>query len=259
MSSSENILNEMKEISLLLADADRILPFTLPQGYFEGFPDAVIHKIQNAPALLPEAKHSYQVPDNYFETLPERILSKIQVDHRASHEELNLVAPLLTKIGREPVMSVPEGYFEQLQPLDKLTDHTAKAKVITFRNYSRWIQYAAAAMVTGILITGAFIFTDSNSYLDQEKKGRIEMRGIPDSAKDATIISPANSDNAEEASDNTLANGKDGEEAINTISKSARSISTLEMVSDEELKKYLEENAVPEPVYPDNAEIEDSL
>jgi hypothetical protein len=41
--------------------------------------------------------------------------------------------------------------------------------------------------------------------------------------------------------------------------KSKPSKSTLELLSDEELKRYLEENAIPEPVYPDNTEIEDSL
>ena len=258
MSSSEDILNEMREISPLLANTLRVTPYTLPKGYFEGLPGAVLQKIPDAPSLMPGLTHGYEVPENYFENLSDTILSKVQTNNRELTEELELMAPLLNTISKEPVLSLPEGYFEQIAPL-AVIDQPEKAKVVRFRNYNRWIQYAAAAMVTGILVTGAFIFTDSNSYLEQEKKARIELRGLPDSAKDAGLLKPVGSDNAEETADNTLTNDKNGEEAINTVSKSARLKSTLEMVSDEELKKYLEENAVPEPVYPDNTEIEDSL
>ena len=257
MSSSEDILNEMKEISPLLADMVRTNPYTLPKGYFERLPGTVLQKIQDAPVLLPGLPHTYQVPDNYFETLPDSILSKLQTNAVELTEELEMVAPILNQISKKPVLSLPDGYFEALQPLDVI-DQPGTAKIVTFRNYSRWIQYVAAAMVTGILVTGAFIFTDSNSYLEQEKKVRTEMRGLPDTAKDAGILKP-DADNSEEVADNIPENSLTGEEAVPSLRKSTPSKSTLELLSDEELKKYLEENAIPEPVYPDNTEIEDSL
>jgi hypothetical protein len=257
MSSSEHILNEMKEISPLLADAVCVTPYALPKGYFEGLPGSVLQKIQEASAILPGLTHAYQLPENYFETLSDQILSKVKTESREPAEELEMIAPLLNRISKTPVLSVPEGYFEQLQPLVD-THQQERAKVVEFKNYNRWIQYTAAAMVTGILVTGAFMFTDSNSYLEQEKKGRIELRGLPDSAKDAGILKP-DTDNSEEVANNIPETSMAVGETIPSIHKSKPSKSTLELLSDEELKRYLEENAIPEPVYPDNTEIEDSL
>jgi len=257
MASSEHILNEIKEISPLLADMIRTNPYTLPQGYFEGLPDAIFKKIAEEPVKLPAAAVTYRVPANYFENLPDLILSNIQKSGEIQ-EELEAVAPLLNTISKAQVFSLPDGYFEKLQP--RIYNNSVaqeQAKLVKFRNYGRWIQYAAAAMVTGILITGAFFFTDSNSYLEQEKKGRIQQ-GIPDTARDAGILKPE-LDSADETADNASDNDKTVEEANNAIIKPARSRSALELLSDEELKKYLEENAIPETVYPENIEIEDSI
>ena len=150
-------------------------------------------------------------------------------------------------------------YFNHLQPqIIHAAEEPAKGKLVKFKTYQRWMQYAAAAMVAGILISGAFLFTDSNSYLEQEKKGKVIQRGVPDTAKDAGILKQ-DTDSSEDVAENISEEEKTGDEAMNKIGKPIRSKSTLELLSDDELKKYLEENAIPETIYPENTEIEDSL
>ena len=258
MDSSEQILNEMKEISLLLADATRTNLYTLPEGYFEGLPNAVVQKIQDAELLLPVVTATYKVPENYFETLPQQILSQIQNSNEVL-DEMELIAPILNTISKKTVFSLPEGYFNQLQPQIKSdAEAPVQAKLVTLKTYRRWLQYAAAAMVAGILISGAFLFTDSNNYLEQEKKGRIILQGVPDTARDAGLLKQ-DTDSIEEVADNISEDEKTGDKAMNKLGKQVRSKSTLESLSDDELKKYLEENAIPETIYPENTEIEDSL
>ena len=258
MDSSEQILSEMKTISPLLADMERTNLFTLPEGYFEGLAGAVLQKIQHTDDLLPEVVATYRVPENYFDILPGHILSQIQKSNEIN-KEMEAIAPILNTINKEQVFSLPHCYFDRLQPQIKNSfEEPAQAKLVKLKTYRRWLQYAAAAMVAGILVSGAFLFTDSNSYLEQEKKGRIIQQAVPDTTRDAGILKQA-TDSSEETADNSFGDEKNTDEAINTISKQARSKSTLELLSDDELKKYLEENAIPETIYPENTEIEDSL
>jgi hypothetical protein len=258
----DDILNEMRGISQLIADSGAVNAYTLPEGYFERLPDIILEKIQAAPAMLPETANIYQVPENYFDTLPGIILSKIQEGQMQSNEvreELETLGPLLNTISKKPLFSLPDGYFEQLRPAMKEADVLqGKAKLVRFKTYRRWIQYAAAAMVAGILVSGAFLFTDSNSYLELEKKGRIDLQASPDTAKDAAVVKP-DTDNSQVEAQNIEETEKADETGINSVGRSTPSKTILELLSDEELKRYLEENAIPEPVYPDSTETEDSL
>lgn len=262
MDSYKDIPGEMRAISPLVADIGRSNPYILPQDYFRELPGIILEKIQDVPALLPEAANAYKIPGNYFDSLPAIVLSRIKEDKGRAHEvnaELEPIAPLLNTISKVPVYTTPEGYFEQLKPaVGENTDEQVTAKLASFKNYRRWIQYAAAAMVGGILVTGAFFFTDSSSYLEQEKKGRIELQAMPDTTKDAGILQ-SNEDVHEEAVENVFKDEKSVPVKIESEGKTATPKTGVELISDEELKKYLEENAIPEPVYPDSTETEDSI
>lgn len=262
MDSYKDIVGEMRAISPLVADIGRSNPYTLPQDYFRELPGIILEKIQDVAVLLPEAANTYKIPENYFDSLPASILSRIKEDKSPAHEvnaELETIAPLLNTLSKAPVFTVPEGYFEQLRPAaGENTDEQVTAKLARLKNYRRWIQYAAAAMVAGILVTGAFFFTDSNSYLEQEKKGKIELQAMPDTTKDAGILQ-SNEDGREEAVDNIPKDEKSVPAKIVTEEKITTTKTGVELISDEELKKYLEENAIPEPVYPDSTETEDSI
>lgn len=72
--------------------------------------------------------------------------------------ELKAIAPILTEIDKTPVQSVPPDYFEQFEVLLPVKQ-TAVVKMPALR---KWFIYASAAVVTGILITAGFVYTNRN-------------------------------------------------------------------------------------------------
>ncbi|MFZ8477712.1 hypothetical protein ACO1MN_15735, partial [Staphylococcus aureus] len=66
---------------------------------------------------------------------------------------------LLLDIPRKPVYFAPEGYFEQfmVKPVQ------ATAKVIKIPGWRKVVSYTAAAAIAGVLVTGAFLYTDNKS------------------------------------------------------------------------------------------------
>ena len=110
MDRSEQILNEINEISPLLADIDRANLYALPVGYFEDLSDAVLQKIQAADIELPAVAATYRIPENYFEYLPAQILSQIQKSNEVQ-DEMEAISPLLNAISKQPLFSLPEGIF----------------------------------------------------------------------------------------------------------------------------------------------------
>ena len=96
---SEEMQEELINISPLLADLPKTFPLSAPTGYFE--------------------------------QLPEQILQKITVQ-----EELESISPLLAGLSKESPLSVPAGYFEQLTA--NVLAEIKPAKVIPIRSYLKW-------------------------------------------------------------------------------------------------------------------------
>jgi hypothetical protein len=110
-----------------------------------------------------------------------------------------------------------------------------EAKVITLRIARKWMQFAAAAVMAGILVTGAFLFTDDRSGIEQTKND------IPDVSSEMNKVS-----------EDELVTYLDNPEHI-VAAPAATSLATeaeladvknnLHQLSDEELNQYLKENA----------------
>ena len=111
---SEEMQEELINISPLLADFPKTFPLSAPTGYFE--------------------------------QLPEQILQKITVQ-----EELESISPLLAGLSKESPLSVPAGYFEQLTA--NVLAEIKPAKVIPIRYYLKWAVAACliAIISTGTL------------------------------------------------------------------------------------------------------------
>ncbi|MDP1842332.1 MAG: hypothetical protein Q8K64_02840 [Sediminibacterium sp.] len=95
------------------------------------------------------------------------------MDNRKNIEdELGSIAPLLNSIDRTPVQHLPEGYFEQLiVPIPQ-----SEAPIIKMEPRFKWMRYAAAAVVAGILVTGAFIYTNSsNTPFEYEQYSKMDF------------------------------------------------------------------------------------
>ena len=56
----------------------------------------------------------YSVPQGYFEGLEESLISSVQVSGQSAREELEKLSPLLSSLNKEMPYSVPQGYFENL-------------------------------------------------------------------------------------------------------------------------------------------------
>ena len=190
MENRKDILTELKEISPILA-GDLQVPYNLPAGYFE--------------------------------TLPQVILARMAQSVPVFHSELEEIAPLLNGVSRQNVYSVPSGYFDRAIGIPEESKH---AKVISLTPLKRWMQYATAAVVAGILVTGAF-FISSNDESEYKKYSRLdvpaELNKVSETELATYLASP----------DRTIVAGAGpGDIAAN-----------IRDVSDEELARYLKENA----------------
>lgn len=120
--------------SLLLQDAKNN-PYQVPQGYFEGLADQVLQRVKADDIMLSsalqQARHNpYQVPQGYFEGLADQVLQRVKADEaNNAHEELEILSPLLSKIGKKTPFSTPAGYFNELSD-----NAVAGAQAIEFVN-----------------------------------------------------------------------------------------------------------------------------
>jgi len=238
MENRQDILQELRGISPLVADIQPVNPFTVPDGYFSALPATILEKIRIESLLVNASVDTYGVPAGYFDRLAGNILSKIKANLSETRAELDEVAPLLNTISRREVFTAPAGYFEQTDLVAAARNAKKEAKVISMRKANRWIQYMAAAMMTALLITGAFLFTDKNTYLENEKKyERLDISSELNKVSEDELVTYLNNPEHVAAAPATTQLASDAElvDVKNHI----------QQVSDEELNQYLKENTEP--------------
>ncbi len=104
MERNVDIVNELREISLLVAGVGAANAFAVPQGYFESAPDTIMAGIKD------EMTAGKDVPAGYFDELPRNILVKIE---GTAANELAEISPLLAGIKKVNPFQAPANYFEQ--------------------------------------------------------------------------------------------------------------------------------------------------
>ena len=221
MDRDETILGELREISPVVASVSKEEVFVVPDKYFERLPDNIMGKIMTIG--LGEAKISpLTIPNDYFDNLSSAILAKIKFQQNESFNELEEVAPLLNTISKQPIYSVPNGYFQQFN-VTIVPEKKLRATIFSFQNTRKWISYAAAAVMAGLLVTGAYLYTDRPVSFDLSK----EVNKLSDDELDSYI----NSDHSVVITPDSI-----------NLGSSTDVQSDLKQVSDEELKQYLDEN-----------------
>jgi hypothetical protein len=222
-------LDEIQATSLSLAPAK--VPYQVPEGYFEGLADEVMARLHLQG--LESIAIPYTIPEHYFDQLPDAMLAVTTSDEE---HELSASAPLLAKLSRSEPYETPAGYFENLPVKGE-----KKSPVITLRIARKWLQYAAAAVFTGVLVTGAFLFTDEDPQ-SSESHVKTEQIDLPSNIIDQELDKFTAEDlvkflnNPEHAAPvpaNTLLAS---EEELQEIKSHVR------RVSDEELNQYLRES-----------------
>lgn len=175
MTQKDNILQELNELNSSLANLVSKNIYTVPVGYFEELADQVLGRIKATEAtnatdelvhLSPllsklSKKMPYSVPQGYFEGLEESLISSVQVSGQSAREELEKLSPLLSSLNKEMPYSVPQGYFENLAIKPVTEKNKAGIKVIPIGS-RKWIRFAAAAIITGIILTAGFFFINQD-------------------------------------------------------------------------------------------------
>lgn len=160
-----------------------------------------------APALMRISRTMpFSVPDKYFVNVSEKI-----------KETVDPVLPAGELVSGYP-FSVPENYFEHLS--SKVMERTGTLEQKYGLSFSKriikWMPYAAAAVVGGILVYSAILFNTPSSNTEAFQPAT-DYSAMESSVASHTILTPDN-------------------EVYRAIAQKMRG------VSDEEMNTYLEEN-----------------
>lgn len=211
MKQKDNIWKELSEVSPFLAAIDKANPNTIPEGYFAQFPAQILSLLK-------------QYEDQ-------------NTDIRA---ELAQIAPLLNTIGRYPVQSVPVGYFAQVNFAKPVLKQTKKSpKLVSIPIVNRWMQLSAAAVIAGIFITGAFMFTNKReNYTKYEGFAQMdissELQKISEAELEKYLFEP------EHIGTTQLIPSLVTVEDIFDVN------SNIQFISDEALTQYITANSEPD-------------
>ncbi len=156
MNISEEILNELRSISPVLAEMEKINVFQVPESYFTNLDARIGAYVMLHDTSVTDniSKRNLQkIPEGYFDTLSDSILSKIKIAYpESAAEELQKLSPTLFSLKTVNVFSVPNGYFESFEnEISEKINKKEPAKVISINKRSSWLKYAAAAVVTGAI------------------------------------------------------------------------------------------------------------
>jgi len=108
MQKQKTILDELREISPLLANQSNQPTYQIPPGYFESFAENLMKRINELdedelPPILVGLKNfnTFTVPKGYFEGFPDGLLQMINAEHTSSvSEELKDLSPLLLQMDK---------------------------------------------------------------------------------------------------------------------------------------------------------------
>ena len=123
MNVRNDISEELRSLSAVVAAISRQTPYEVPEGYFLDLPARVLLQVGRQEESKPL---TFSVPEGYFEGFAQQVLNRIKSGAAAA----GLTAPaqaveagedpysfILAEIGRRTPYSVPEGYFEAQAPL----------------------------------------------------------------------------------------------------------------------------------------------
>ena len=182
MNSRDNIQDELKGLNSDLPSETKGAPYSVPQGYFEGFASSLLSKIkgdgelsaneeiaQLSPLLAAiDRKMPNAIPEDFFEIGIEELPVLIR-------DEDPLV---LSFISKEMPYVVPVGYFANVpeQVLSKIPDRGAKVIPIVRR---KWMRMAVAAAITGIIsLSGYLYFTNKTSPVTANAPIAQQLKGV---------------------------------------------------------------------------------
>jgi len=212
---------------------NQITPLTktylVPKNYFEKLPFNVLTKIKSKEII-------YNIPNNYFDNTYLEIINKINLNADITEvaEELNSIAPLLNTINKSSIYEVPENYFEaiSIKPLGQKT----KIKALNF-SY-KWVKYAAAAVITGIIAVNAlFMNTDKQMLVQHKNSININI--------EKSILNVSDNDLSKELGTEETAIAGVDDVSLLPFQNITNTKDEIQYISDEEIENYMKENKSP--------------
>jgi hypothetical protein len=189
--ANKDIIQELSDLGSSLASAVPQNVYSVPEKYFEDFAAQVLGLVKANEYLASLPKEiPYQVPVGYFDGLEERMMEVIRnhPDYQTGKEELESISPLLSSLNKRPVYSVPQGYFENFKVA--VEQEKTKTKVVSMAS-RKWLRYAAAAVVTGVIVMAGFMIYNNNHKDAAGKtlaKFESEVKKIDDIKKTESLI-----------------------------------------------------------------------
>ncbi|HQW82975.1 MAG TPA: hypothetical protein PK987_00865 [Ferruginibacter sp.] len=165
MDNKDYILNELKEISTLVASIKRVNVFTVPDGYFSFLPADILVGIKAENGLDAEVLSTTEstLPTGYFDSLAGKIMQKINAVHtETATEEIRALSPMLYSLQNENVFDIPAGYFNH-STSEIVEKVRPKAKLVRLKHSSTFFKYAVAAVFTGAMAMAVFKFTGTSN------------------------------------------------------------------------------------------------
>lgn len=233
-----HILQELNELAPALADVGFDTPYRVPEHYFENLPSLVLDQVSELNMVIPSS-HPFQAPVGYFEGLTDKIWNRL-VEEESQLAEADLlaenetIAPILNSIDKQMLYTIPQGYFENFSATLKIPE----TKLVSFYRMRRWMNYAAAAIMAGILVTSAFLFTDKRQNDEFEKYRQVDISTALDQVSEAELSNYIENNELVGADDWLL----NENQSIPSVNENIKSLST------EKLDQYLKDNKYLEPI-----------
>jgi len=203
MKRNPEIGKELETISPAVANLSLRMPFCVPEGYFESLPHQILESVKNETLIGEETTENaifdskpafltpFSVPEGYFEGLSANILSRIkETNNESITAELNRISPLLAEFERKNPFSIPENYFEDLNISSAIIPAPKETgRVVSMSIRKRWINYAAAAVITAVLAGSVYFFMQvTGNNADPVAPTPIAQNDV--SEKDSLEVSP---------------------------------------------------------------------
>ncbi len=236
MNNRDSIRDELKALDSQLPDSAERAPFSVPDGYFEGFAASVMARIkgqqelsaadeiqQLSPLLAGISRTMpFSLPDQYFSDNLDSLYAVVAEEP---------VPSFLSTDGKAMPYSLPEGYFEGLggQIAGKIEEKPT-GRVVSMR--PRIMRWAVAAIMIGIVAISGIAYFNSNG----SKKTDIPVDNPQWVATKLQNVSPKDIDEfvrSADATTSTAAAPKSTEAKTTEVKK------ILHGVSDQELDEFL--------------------
>lgn len=180
MNNGNTIREELNELNSRLDPEANKIPYSVPEGYFEGLAASVLSRIKGeqmltageeiaelSPLLAGISRQlPYSVPDGYFQ-------SNIESLEAFTSDEESLV---LSFVNKEMPYEVPAGYFAGIpdQVMEKITIDRARVVPLMKR---KWIRLAVAAVITGMIaLSGIAYFGNSGGHTKTGEPATVALK-----------------------------------------------------------------------------------